>query len=527
MTGKNMNGNFDDLLKKYYTARIDIKNQGSNTNQIIILENNDLNSKISQPGWFKDYMGIGTKISSYEGILDLKIKCINDGLLKIYLRSPDIRDINNHRFPIYIDFTHFSVNEDIIFDENKLITHDHPYIFTKNVHDSEIINLHFQWMPFNSASEFNVIKSHDVIQSLKEKLALRERQLKSIPQLSYTTLGYTVLNGRLTYRNITGIHRHTALNDFEGYCDNYWFTKFIKHKFPDVDFKINFFGVFNPHNNLAYPMEGKKVLYSMEDLNYRFLEMKHRFKKYALDYVDLAMGYDIVDNPKYLRFPFWVLRHISPESTEEDIERKIIKWNTTNYEKSKDVSVIASHDWGNTRTLIDNDINKYVNVLYAGRWKNNTSDLTEYYDNNKFAYLKQFKFNNCAENVLMDAYVTEKIFDAIDCDCIPLYAGGGDYLEPEIINQKAIIRWDGEKEWGCDPDVLKNANLGLYTKYPIKWVANDDRNSDSVELFKNLISDKKTYDEFKDQNKVLDSSAKFIIKLLSDLEKHFERVIYS
>ena len=522
-----MNQNFKGLLDKYGTGRIDIKNFGKSSNKIIILENSDLNSRIENPKWFNDNKGVGTKIESSEGILNLKFKCINDGVLKIYLRSLDVRDKTGNKFPIYIDYTNFSVNDKVLFDNNKLITAFRPFIFTKNVYDSEVVELHIQWFPFNSSSEFNLSNSPDVVKSLNEKLSLREEQLKSIQQLSATTLGFDVLDGRLTYRNINGMSQLSALDDFEGFCDNYWFTKFIKHKFQDVDFKINFFGVFYPHNNLAYPMEGKKVLYSMEDLNYRFLEMKYRFDKYALNFVDLAMGYDIVDHPNYLRFPFWILRHISPESSEEDIEKKVDNWNSTRYEKFKDVTVIASHDWGGTRTLIDNDINKFVNVLYAGKWKNNTSELIYDYDNYKHGFLKQFKFNICAENVLADAYVTEKIFDAIECDCIPLYAGGGNYLEPKIINHKAIVRWDGEKEWGCDPDVLKNAYFGNYTKYPIKWVANDDRNSDSIELFKNLLTDEKTYNEFKDQDKVLNSSAKFIIKKLNDLEKHFERIIYS
>ncbi|MCR5027392.1 MAG: hypothetical protein K6A34_08130 [Methanobrevibacter sp.] len=522
-----MDPNFEELLSKYGTGRIDIKNYGTSNNKIDILENSDLDSRIELPGWFNGGDGEGVKLESSKGVLDLKIKCINDGVLKIFLRSPDIRDRKHQKFPIYIDYTNFSVNESTIFDENKLVTAFQPFVFTKNVYDSEVVKIHIQWLPFNSASEFNVIKSHDVIQALSEKLALREKQLKSIQQLSASTFGFTVLDGRLTYRNINGMNQLSVLDDFDGFCDNYWFTKFLKHKFPDEDFKINFFGVFYAHNNLAYPMEGKKVLYSMEDLNYRFLEMKYYFDKYALDYVDLAMGYDIVDDPKYLRFPFWFLRHISPESTEEDIEKKVESWNSTSYKKFKDVTVIASHDWGGTRTLIDNDINKFVNVLYAGRWKNNTSELLQKYDNYKHGFLKQFKFNICSENLLADAYVTEKIFDAIECDCIPLYAGGGNYLEPEVINPKAIIRWDGEEEWGCDPDVLKNARLGIYTKYPVKWVANDDRNADSVELFKNLLTDKKTYDEFKDQDVILNSGVRFIIKKLNDLEKHFERIIYS
>lgn len=524
---KIMNQNFEDLLNKYGALRIDIKNQGMPNNSILVLENTDLSSKIEVPNWFKDNKGVGTIIESSEGIINLKIKCINDGVLEISLRSQDIRDKKNQHLPIYIDCTNFSINEETIFDDNTLVTTYHPFKFSKNVYDSEVIDIYIKWLPFNPSSELNLTNSPDIVQALTEKLALREKQLKSIQQLCATTLGYTVLNGRLTYRNSYGNGMLSALDDFNGFCDNLWFTKFINHKFPNEDFKINFFGVFYPHNNLAYPMEGKKLLYSMEDLNHRFLEMKYRFDKYALDYVDLAMGYDILKNSKYLRFPFWILRHISPESTEEDIERKIDKWNSTRYKKFKDVSAIASHDIWNTRKLIINDIDEFVNILYAGRWNNNTSELHKSFNNNKFGFLKQFKFNICSENVLSDAYVTEKIFDAIECDCIPLYAGGGNYLEPKIINQKAIIRWDAEKEWGCDPDVLRKAHFGQYTHYPIKWVVNDDRNSDSIELFKNLLTDEKTYNEFKDQDKVLDSSAKFIIKKLNDLEKHLERLIYS
>lgn len=51
-------------------------------------------------------------------------------------------------------------------------------------------------------------------------------------------------------------------------------------------------------------------------------------------------------------------------------------------------------------------------------------------------------------------------------------------------------------------------------------------NTDTVELFKNIYSDEKTYNEFKDQDILLDSTKKYIINLFSDLEKHFERLIY-
>ena len=521
-----LNNNFDHLLKKYYTARIDIKNHGSDSNNLMILDINNANSDIFRPDWFKDYSGSGIQMHSYGGNLDFKIKCINDGVLKMHLRGIDVRDKNGQRFPVYIDFTDFSVNDESVIEDSELTWHDEPYIFSKPVLDSEIVDIHIEWMPFNPSSDFKAEESPDKFQALREKLAMRENQLKSIPQLCCTALGYTVLDGKVTYRNWL-MFPTSVLSDLDGYCDNAWFTRFLKHKFPDEDFKINIFGVYPPHENLAYPMEGKKVFYSIEDLNNRCLEMTYRFDKYALDYVDLSMSYDIVDHPKYLRFPYWISKHISPESTEEDIEKKMDYWNSISFEKSKDVAVVTSHDIYKTRSIIANDINRFVDIVYASTWRKNTSEMYTKYNNDKFAFLRQFKFYLCAENMLVDAYVTEKIFDAIHCDCIPLYAGGGNYLEPEIINPKAILRWDADKKFGCNQTVLERAYAGQHANYPLTWVVDDDRNADTVELFKNLLTDKKTYDEFKDQDKVLPSASKQIIKTLSDLEKHFERLIYS
>ena len=53
-----------------------------------------------------------------------------------------------------------------------------------------------------------------------------------------------------------------------------------------------------------------------------------------------------------------------------------------------------------------------------------------------------------------------------------------------------------------------------------------DDNSDVIELFKNLLTDEKSYLEFKDQNPLLDTSKKYIINKFKELEKHFERLIY-
>ena len=480
---------------KYFTARIDIKNFGTHENNLEIIRISDYSADIYNPTWFKDNKGQGKLIESNEGILNLELKCIKSGLLKIWLRGIDCMDKNNHRFPIFIDFIKFEINNENLINKNTLVWHDEPYVHEKKVEDSEIIKIHIEWKPFNNSSEYN-----NQINNLKHKVSDLESKIKSIPQLSCISQGNTAFNGKIIYRNWrSAFSTRTLMDDFNGFCEQEWFTRYLKHKFPNEDFKINFFGPFERHYNLAWPMEGKKVFYTGENLNFHFPEMREKFDKYALDYVDLSMGFDLINDVKYLRFPFWAWYQFSPEVTEEEIERNIDMWNSLNYKKARDVVNVSSHDHWNARCIIADDVEKIVRVTYGGKWRNNTRELWEKYKNNKKAFIKQYRFNICPENTMSDGYVTEKIFDSIRCDCIPLYAGGGNYLEPEIINPNAILKWD----------LSPNAD-----------------NSDTIELFKNLYLDERTYKEFKDQDILLKSSKKHIIDLFSDLKRHFERLIF-
>ena len=43
-----------------------------------------------------------------------------------------------------------------------------------------------------------------------------------------------------------------------------------------------------------------------------------------------------------------------------------------------------------------------------------------------------------------EGYITEKIFDSIRSGCIPIYWGA--YLEPGILNPRAILRFEEGKE---------------------------------------------------------------------------------
>ncbi len=152
------NANF---LKKFLESRIDIKNYGDETNNIIILNDDNQSLNITQPSWFTDEEGIGTLVNSVKGDLDLSFKCVNDGKLVLGFRSVDFKDKSGNRIPIYIDYTEIVVNDEIIVDESQMAWHDAPFIFEKKVKDGEIINIKAKWEPISYKTNIYLGSSHE------------------------------------------------------------------------------------------------------------------------------------------------------------------------------------------------------------------------------------------------------------------------------------------------------------------------------------------------------------------------------
>ncbi len=136
------------LLTKYSTGRIDLKNFGDENNSIEIISSSDKVMTSFKPKWFCNEEGVGIVNQSSAGVLDLKIKCINDGLLRIKLRGIYKKGPKGN-LPIYINFTKFEINNQIIFDQPTLVWHDRPYTFEKEVKNDEIINIHVEWLPLS------------------------------------------------------------------------------------------------------------------------------------------------------------------------------------------------------------------------------------------------------------------------------------------------------------------------------------------------------------------------------------------
>lgn len=140
------------LSKCNEIARVDMKNFGVGTNDIVILKNSDINSKITFPKWFNNEKGKGKIIESKKGEINLKLKIVNNGRLRLVLRSIDLRD---YGLESYVDYTSLIINGDeYLLNNHNVFTHDEPFVFNKQVKDSQIFDIHITWMTYDKINEY-------------------------------------------------------------------------------------------------------------------------------------------------------------------------------------------------------------------------------------------------------------------------------------------------------------------------------------------------------------------------------------
>lgn len=145
-----------DLQSKYFyykskqtakTARIDILNSNVESNTIEILSTSN-STDAYFPDWFKYAEGSGAVIKISEKIFDLKFRCINDGILNIFLKGPYVVDKSGNHIPSYVEFEKVKINNEDIINNNLVVCHDEPHLFKKNVNDGDIIEMHGEWCLF-------------------------------------------------------------------------------------------------------------------------------------------------------------------------------------------------------------------------------------------------------------------------------------------------------------------------------------------------------------------------------------------
>ncbi|HIH34956.1 MAG TPA: hypothetical protein HA355_05425 [Methanosphaera sp.] len=146
--------NFEELktqlkwfIKVWNISRVDIKNIGNESNSIRIYEKEiryEKSLNISNPEWYTDNTGKGTKIEFENNKMNIGFQCINNGDVNINLRGVDYRNSNNERLPIYLNIKKVILNNKVFLNHDQLICHDEPFVINRRSHNLERINLEIQ-----------------------------------------------------------------------------------------------------------------------------------------------------------------------------------------------------------------------------------------------------------------------------------------------------------------------------------------------------------------------------------------------
>ncbi len=272
-----------------------------------------------------------------------------------------------------------------------------------------------------------------------------------------------------------------------------WFSTFVSKRIQEnhADVLFSFVSVFG-HKDIVYYLKKDKypvIFYTGENVSPTNILESTGYEDHCVDVVDLALGFDYLTHPKYLRFPFWLF-NFPPDSTVESVQKQLIFCQQKRLiEKQAFCSLVSSHDKNGLRTKLFNLLNQIAPVDAGGKLLRNTDKLQTQFGNNKISFLENYYFNLCPENSNEEGYVTEKVFDAIFSGTLPIYWGSNNHPEPEVINHEAILFYSE-----VEPEEVFISKI--------------------AELYHN----KKLYQEFMAQEIFLPTAAEYIVDKIDTLE---------
>lgn len=276
-----------------------------------------------------------------------------------------------------------------------------------------------------------------------------------------------------------------------------WFYNFIHKEFSgklSSKKEIAVFSVYGSRSKIKLNRSPVKIFFTSENID-NFGE----YSDHCLREVDLVLGFEYLRNHNYLRFPLWILYFIPPSCNTEDIRKAIYNMSHFNYDSTpfrKFCSMVSSHDGDGIRPALYYRLSEIEKVDSGGSYLNNTNDLKDLYNDDKRLFLNSYKFNICPENSDGDGYVTEKLFEAINSGCIPIYWGSHNDPDPQVINKDAILFYSG-------PDSLDTLK---------KQVAE-------------LHSNEKLYKEFIFQERFKPTAVEYILDTINDFKKKLDNLL--
>ena len=157
------------------------------------------------------------------------------------------------------------------------------------------------------------------------------------------------------------------------------------------------------------PFEDAKTNY----LDYECVRISYFAENVRGDYnvADYTISGDYINfGDRHLRYAFFVLYGGVIENRPLNPREKFCAY------------IVSNGGWGGFHLLREDffdKLNTYKKVDSGGRHRNNIGGAVA----DKHAWLQNYKFNLCFENSSFPGYLTEKLFDAYNAGCVPIYWG--------------------------------------------------------------------------------------------------------
>ncbi len=251
--------------------------------------------------------------------------------------------------------------------------------------------------------------------------------------------------------------------------------KIIKIKFVDfwIGFNENdnfFINLFAKYFKIEFSNNPDYIIYScfgFEHLKYSSYRIYYCGENLRVNWnaCDFALSSDYINSKNYFRLPHWVLYYygLMNQSKKQDCI----------LEKKKGFcSFIVGNSNAKKRIDFFYKLSKYKKVDSGGSFMNNIGRI--YFQKDKMEFVEQYKFTIAFENSSYPGYTTEKIFQSILGNSIPIY--WGDPLVGNDFNVKRFINYhDFEHEDALIQKIIEiDSNENLYTKMMTEsWFPNN------------------------------------------------------
>ena len=233
--------------------------------------------------------------------------------------------------------------------------------------------------------------------------------------------------------------------------------------------RIGLYSIFAPFWLSGFDGADARIFVERENLHKPLMQSwLHRFLDDSR--VDLSLGFDTLSHPQYMRFPFWVMWGVfSPTADYAEIKEQIQRMDSAqnhSYDDRKYCAYLCSHNDRGRRKIYE-QFSTIGRVDCDGKLFHNNDELKTVFNDDKLAYLRQYRFNLTPENTNHQGYVTEKLFEAICAGCIPIYHGSDNNPEPDVLNKNAIvfIEVGAENKDAVDMVRFLNASKDAYLHY--------------------------------------------------------------